>query len=201
MSDAFLKSVAFGIAIAAAIGPIALLIISTAASHGLRSGCYAALGAALADLFYALLAFSAGALILPLLATWAAGIRAGAAATLIGFSIWLMRQAMTTGDEFPAATRPAGTLITTFLLTLVNPVTLVIFTGFVPQLPLAGSLATAAGLALGLFSGSLSVQLALAVSGWLLGAGLPGPAWRRSISIVAAAGILVFGLIGLSSSR
>jgi putative LysE/RhtB family amino acid efflux pump len=200
MSGAFLKSVAFGFAIAASIGPIALLIVSTAASHGLRSGCYAALGAALADLFYALLGFSAGALILPLLESWATGIRAGAAAILIGFAIWMMRKAMTAVDGIPAATRSAGMLATTFLLTLLSPVTLVIFTGFVPQLPLAGSLTTAAWLALGLFIGSLSVQLALAVTGSLLQAALPGRGWRRRIGLAGAAGILAFGLIGLFSS-
>ncbi len=200
MSGAFLKSVAFGFAIAASIGPIALLIISTAVSHGLRPGCYAAFGAALADLFYALLAFSAGALILPRLATHATAIRTAAALILIGFAIYMMfRSAVAQGGN-PAGPRAAGMLLPTFLLTLVNPVILVIFAGFVPQLPLAGSLTTAAGLAFGLFFGSLSVQLALAVTGSHLRAALPGRGWRRRISLAGAAGILAFGLIGLFSS-
>jgi threonine/homoserine/homoserine lactone efflux protein len=92
-------------------------------------------------------------------------------------------------------------LLPTFLLTLVNPATFVIFVGFVPQLPVAGKPALAAWLAFGLFLGSLAVQLALAVSGWLLGAALRGRVWQRSIALAGAAGILVFGLAGLWSSR
>ncbi len=149
---AFLKSVAFGLFIAASIGPIALLVIGTAAARGLRPGLLAALGAALADLAYALLSFSAGALILPLLEAQATAIRVGSALVLIGF---------------------------------------------VPQLPLAGSLAIAGWLALGLFIGSLSIQLALAISGWLLGNALPGHGWRRNINLAGATGMLAFGLIGL----
>jgi threonine/homoserine/homoserine lactone efflux protein len=201
MSGAFLKSLTFGVFIAASIGPIALLIIGTAAGRGLRLGSFAALGAALADLAYALLAFSAGALILPLLGAEAQAIRIGSALVLIVFAIAMIRRDFAAGDTKPAAPRhAAGALLPTFLLTLVNPMTLVIFAGFVPQLPLAGSFATAAMLAFGLFLGSLLIQFALAISGWLLGAALPGRSWRRSINLAGATGVLAFGLVGLFSS-
>ena len=202
MNGAFLKSVAFGLAVAASIGPIALLITSTAATRGLAAGCFAALGAALADFTYALMAFSAGALLLPLFAAEARAIRIGAAIVLIGFAT-----AMFAREFSPRATDPAaaGSLVralsSAFLLTLVNPMTIVIFAGFVPQLPLAGSLATAAWLAFGLFAGSLTIQFALAVSGWLLGSTLPGRGWRRSINLAGATGILIFGVAGFFSSR
>ena len=202
MSGAFLKSVAFGLAVAASIGPIALLIISTAATGGLRRGCWAALGAALADFAYALLAFSTGAWILPLLAAEARAIRIGAATVLIGFAIAMLVRELRPGATHPgAAGSPARGLLSTFVLTLMNPMTVVMFAGFVPQLPLAGSLATAAWLATSLFAGSLAIQLAFAVSGRLLGAALPGRGWRRSINLAGAAGILVFGVAGLFSSR
>ena len=202
MDAAFLKSVAFGLAVAASIGPIALLILGTSATRGLRAGCFAALGAALADFAFALLAFSAGALILPLLAAVATAIRIGAATVLIGFAIAMMVREFGAGmAHATAAGRRARALLSTFLLTLVNPMTLVIFAGFVPQLPLAGSLVTAALLAFGLCAGSLAVQLALAISGWLLGAALPGRGWRRSINLAGATGILVFGVAGLLLSH
>lgn len=201
MSGAFQKSVAFGLAVAASIGPIALLILSTAAARGLRSGSVAALGAALADFAYALLAFSAGALILPLLAAEATAIRIGAAIVLIGFAVRMLIRDLSAGTSVSAAAGGrAGGLLPTFLLTLANPMTIVISAGFVPQLPVAGSLATAAWLATGLFAGSLAIQLALAVSGWLLGAALPDRRWRRSINLAGAAGILVFGVAGLFPS-
>jgi hypothetical protein len=48
--------------------------------------------------------------------------------------------------------------------------------------------------------GSLLIQLALAVSGWLLGAASPGRGWRLFINLAGAAGVLTFGLVGLISS-
>lgn len=201
MSGAFLKTLAFGVVVAASIGPIAMLIIGTAAGRGLRLGCFAALGAALADFAYALLAFSAGALILPQLVAQTRAIRIGSALVLIVLAIAMIRRDLAAGVAKAAVSRPAaGALLPTFLLTLVNPMTILIFAGFVPQLPLAGSLATAAMLAFGLFLGSLVIQLALAISGWLLGAALPGRGWRRSINLAAAIGVLAFGLTGLFSS-
>ena len=201
MNGAFLKSVAFGLAVAASIGPIALLILGTAATRGLAAGCFAALGAALADFTFALLAFSAGAWALPLLAAHAQAVRIVAACVLIGFAFaMIVREIRAGGATEAAASRPSGALLSTFLLTLVNPMTIVIFAGFVPQLPLAGSLPTAAWLAAGLFAGSLAVQLALAISGRLLGAALPGRGWRRSINLAGGAGIFAFGVAGLLSS-
>jgi len=194
----FLKSVAFGIAIAAAIGPIALLIVSHAASRGLLPGCFAGLGAALADLAYAWLAFSAGALLLPLLEPWMPAIRTGSALVLIVLAIAMVRRDLAGARDLPTMARhPAGSLLPTFLLTLVNPMTLAMFAGFAPQLPLAGSLATAGWLAFGLFCGSLLVQLALAAGGMILGAALAGPGWRRAINLAGAAGIFAFGVAGI----
>lgn len=193
---AFWKALLFGAVLAGSIGPIALLIFGTAAQRGLGAGCFAGLGAALADLAYALLAFSIGALLLPLLAAHATAIRVACAWLLIGLGIsMLLRRSVGDGAAVP---RPATrALLPTFLLTLVNPMTIVVFTGFAPQLPVAGSLSTAALLACALFAGSLLVQFALAVAGAWLGAALPGPCWRRAISLASAAGILAFGLGGL----
>ncbi|MGE0029949.1 MAG: hypothetical protein AB7T20_02370 [Steroidobacteraceae bacterium] len=150
MTGAIWKALAFGMVLAGSIGPIALLIFGTAARRGFAAGCFAGLGAALADLVYALLAFSIGALLLPV-----------------------------------------------FLLTLVNPMTIVVFAGFVPQLPLAGSLPAAVTLAIALAAGSYAVAFAVAAAGAVLGRALPGRGWQRAINLAAAAGILAFGLTGL----
>jgi len=90
ISGAFLKSLTFGAVIAASIGPVALLIVGTAANRGLWSGFFAGLGAALADLVYALVAFSTGALLLPLLEAQVRAIRIGSALLLIGFAILMI---------------------------------------------------------------------------------------------------------------
>ena len=201
MNGAFLKALAFGLVVAASIGPIAILIIATAASRGLGPGIFAALGAALADFAFALLAFSAAAWALPLLETQVRAMRVGSSLVLIGFAIAMIRRSLMAGAmTTPAPAGATGTLLPTFLLTAVNPMTFVIFAGFVPQLPVAGAPALAVWLAFGLFLGSLLVQLALAVSGWLLGATLPGRGWQRSIGFAGAAGILAFGIAGLWST-
>lgn len=196
MTGAFWKALAFGMVLAGSIGPIALLIFGTAARRGFAAGSFAAFGAALADLVYALLAFSIGALLLPALEGHAKAIRVGCALLLIGLGIWMLMQRPADSAAGPA--RPAAHLmLPVFLLTLVNPMTIVVFAGFVPQLPLAGSLPMAVTLAFALAAGSLAVALAVAAAGAALGRALPGRGWQRAINLVAAAGILAFGLTGL----
>lgn len=197
MSAALWKAFVFGFVVAAAIGPIALLIFSTAARQGLVAGAFAGLGAALADLVYALLAFSIGALLLPLLAGHAPLIRGGSALLLTGLGVWMLIRVSGADQGTRQPARAAGAWLPVFLLTLVNPMTLVVFAGFVPQLPVAGSLLSAAWLALALAAGSLLVQLGLAGAGAALGMALPDPRWQRALQRVAAAGMLGFGLAGL----
>lgn len=198
MGAALLRSFLFGLVIAAAIGPIALLIFSTAAGRGFAVGAFAGAGAALADLLYALAAFSAGALLLPLLVAHERGIRIGGGLLLIALGIAMLLR----GEAAEEMREPqaAAALWPTFLLTLVNPLTIVVFAGFVPQLPLAGSAGNAAALALALFLGSLAVQLAIAAAGAALGAALPSPGWRRALGAASALGILGFGIAGLAAA-
>ncbi len=199
MGAAFLKSLLFGAVLAGSIGPIALLILGTAARRGLAAGAFAAAGAALADLTYALAAFSIGALVLPLLAAHQTAVRTASASLLIvlGLLMLLRRPA----QEAAAPARPAARmLLPVFLLTLVNPMTIVVFAGFVPQLPLAGSLPAAAWLAFALGVGSQSVGLAVAATGAALGAAVPGAGWRRAINAASGAGILAFGIAGLAAA-
>ncbi|HEU0224791.1 MAG TPA: LysE family transporter [Steroidobacteraceae bacterium] len=198
MGAAFLKSLLFGAILAGSIGPIALLIFGTAARRGFTAGFFAAAGAALADLAYALTAFSVGALVLPLLAAHQAAVRIGSASLLVALGL-LMLLRQPAAAEAPA--QPAARmLLPVFLLTLVNPMTIVVFAGFVPQLPLAGSLPVAAWLAFALGLGSLTVAAAVAVAGALLGAALPGSGWRRAIHAASAVGILAFGIAGLAGA-
>lgn len=197
MTGALWKALAFGMALAGAIGPIALLIFGTAARRGLAAGYFAGLGAALADLVYALLAFSIGALLLPALAAHATAIRIACALLLTGIGASMLLRGIRDPGDAPAPRPAAQALLPTFLLTMVNPLTLVVFAGFVPQLPVAGSFRAALWLALALFAGSLVVQLALATAGAALGKALPGRGWQRAINLAAAAGILAFGVTGL----
>ena len=53
------KAYLFGVIVAGAIGPIALLIFGIGARQGFAAGAFAGLGASLADFMYALAALSA----------------------------------------------------------------------------------------------------------------------------------------------
>ncbi len=194
------KAFVFGVIVAAAIGPIALLIFGTGARQGFAAGAFAGLGAALADLVYALAAFSVGAVLLPLFAAHERVIGAACALLLVGLGASML-VGLVRSREVPAAAKPAArSFLATFGLTIVNPMTLVVFAGIVPQLPVAGSLAKAAGLAAALAAGSATVGVAIGSCGAALRKALPGERARRAVSAAAAAGILAFGLYGLASA-
>jgi len=194
------KAFVFGVIVSGTVGPIALLIFGTGARQGFAAGGVAALGAASADFLYALGAFLLGALILPILAGHRAGIEVGCALLLIGFGAWMLFAQLRPNRPTEAPKPAARIFLPTFLLTFLNPMTLVIFAGFVPQLPVAGSLATAIFMALALAAGSAAVGLAFAGAGAAIGKAMPGERARRAISAAAAAGILAFGLYGLASA-
>jgi threonine/homoserine/homoserine lactone efflux protein len=194
------RAFVFGAVVAGAIGPIALLVFGTAARHGFAAGAFAGLGAALADFLYALAAFSIGALVMPLVAAHEKSIAVACALLLVGLGAAMLLRLARSGEEVVIARPAALALMPTFLLTIVNPMTLVVFTGIVPQLPVAGSFAKAAGFALALAAGSVAVQLAIAGSGAALGRALPGENGRRAITAAAAAGIVAFGIYGLASA-
>ncbi len=187
----------FGAVVAGSIGPIALLIFSTAARQGFVAGAYAGLGAALADFIYALAALSIGALMLPMLAAHDQAIEVGCALLLVGLGLSMIWRQSRTVEAAVAPRAAASSLLPTFLLTIVNPMTLVMFAGIVPQLPLAGSIGNAAVHAFALAAGSASVGFAIAGSGAAVGRNLPDARWRRAVSAAAAAGIVAFGVYGL----
>jgi len=84
------KAFVFGVIVAGAIGPIALLIFGTGARQGFAAGAFAGLGAALADLLYALAAFLAGALVLPSLAEYERAIETGCALLLVALLLCIV---------------------------------------------------------------------------------------------------------------
>ena len=191
------KAFAFGVIVAGAIGPIALLIFGTGARQGFAAGAFAGCGAALADLLYALAAFLAGALVLPYLAEYQRVIETGCALLLVALGAWMLVVQLRPGDAPAVPKAAAHAFLPTFLLTVVNPLTFVMFAGVVPQLPVAGSVAAASGLACALATGSATINVAIGACGAVLGRALPGERGRRAVSALAALGILAFGICGL----
>ena len=131
MVGALWKAFLFGAVVAGSIGPIALLIFATGARQGFAAGCFASAGAALADLVYALIAFSIGALLLPLIAAHETAVRVGCSVLLIGLGLSMLLSTArgSGGPVLPG--QAAGQFATVFVLTAVNPMTLAVFAGVV----------------------------------------------------------------------
>jgi threonine/homoserine/homoserine lactone efflux protein len=187
----------FGATVAAAIGPIALLIMHTGLHHGLRAAAASALGVALADLTYAGLAFGAGAALVALLDEHRRVLTLGASAVLLLLGLRLLAGAIgqLRAGRLPERARAIG-LGPSYLLTLANPLTLVLFAGFAGQMTAVAGWLDAARNAAALFLGSLMVQGLFALSGaWLRE--MLSPTVVAGGGLASALGICLFGARGL----
>jgi threonine/homoserine/homoserine lactone efflux protein len=117
---------------------------------------------------------------------------------LLALGLWLAARAWRppAGPRIDAAT-PRVSPASVFMLTLANPLTILLFAGFSGQLALAQRWQAAAGYATALFLGSLAVQVVYA----LLGASLQrivrdAAAWRL-LNAASGIGIAAFGAYGL----
>jgi len=202
MAASLLECLLFGITLAAAVGPIALLIMSFGARAGTSVAARAGCGAALADFLYALLAFLASSAVLERLRRYEVLIHVGGGLVLLVLAVWMLQSALRLAEEpeVVAAPAPPGArrpFLTTLALTLVNPLTIAVFAGFAAQLPLAGSPARALLLAAGVGAGSLAVQLGFASAGVLLARVFARPARARLLQAASGLGIMAFGIHGL----
>ncbi len=193
-----LRAFLFGATIAAAIGPIALLIIHNGMRHGLAAALASAAGVAAADFVYAVLAFTAGSQLARLLEHDRQTLALAAAAALIGVGLWLAWGAL----------RPQGALAErthvrrigfrgTLLLTLANPLTIALFAAFSGQLALSAHWTGALYFAAFIFAGSLPVQACYALFGASVLKLVPGPGTMRALNLASNLGIIVFGTYGL----
>ena len=197
-----LHAFVFGVSLAIAIGPIALLIINNGLNHGIGVAVRSGFGAAAADLLYSLTAFLLGARVVAVLGAHERVIHMMSGALLVAIGVWLAYKTQLAYAARAPALRPEldpkGFRIT-FVLTLANPLTLVIFLGFAAQLSLAGDSGAAILLSLCVFLGSLLVQMGLAVLGASLGKWITD---RRVINVLnsaSAVAIVAFGVKGMLS--
>jgi threonine/homoserine/homoserine lactone efflux protein len=188
------RGLVIGFAIAATIGPIGLLYIRRTLVEGARVGVASGLGAATADAFYASIAVFG--------LTAASELLVGERRPLgiVGgcFLVALAAHALISRAE-AAPERPPRTLLsayaTTVGLTIANPATILSFAAAFVGLGLAGHDGpTAAALVFGIFSGSASWWLVLAVGVSAFRDRLGPNAVRR----LAAGSNVLIGLLGLA---
>jgi threonine/homoserine/homoserine lactone efflux protein len=164
-----LKGILIGFSIAAPVGPIGVLCIRSTLADGRAAGLLSGLGAATADALYGCVAGFGMTLISSFLVNQQNWIRlvGGAFLCYLGVKTLLTKPA-----QEPAEVKKKGLLgsfISTFFLTVTNPVTILSFAAIFAGLGLASSdnnFSSAAILVMGVFCGS--------AAWWLLLSGVVG---------------------------
>lgn len=125
----FMKSLMIGLSIAAPVGPIGVLCIQRSLSRGFRSGFATGIGAACADAIYGLLGAVGIAGIATALPTLSIVLKIGGGAFLVWLAWSIAREAPAAQTSLSAAPRATvlRDFLTTFGLTLSNPMTILSF--------------------------------------------------------------------------
>ncbi len=157
----FVKALFLGLAIAVPVGPIALLCVRYTLNHNLRAGMAAGFGAACADAIYATLAGFGVVLIFDLLKDNSTLLKlvGGGFLLFLGLKDLIQHHAPKEPKE-PEVNKMPNSIFSifgsTFLLTLTNPMTIVLFLWVFSTL---GAVDTSAhetwSIILGIFLGSL----------------------------------------------
>ncbi|QNK68255.1 LysE/ArgO family amino acid transporter [Variovorax sp. PAMC26660] len=156
-SALFLKALVIGLSIAAPVGPIGLLCIQRTLAHGRTIGFMSGLGAALADACYgAIGALGVSAVIASMVAA-RVPLALGGAAFLAWMGVQLLRAPVATqARSAQDATTPLKAMLSVFLLTLANPMTILSFIAVFATVATGhvGGASAATAMVLGVFLGS-----------------------------------------------
>lgn len=169
-----LRGIAFGLAVAAPVGPIGVLCIRRTLTRGRAVGIASGLGAATADLTYGLVVALGLTAVVERLEDVQTPLRVVGGLVLIAIAASTWRAAPAVVGESVADARTLGkAYVSTFGLTLTNPATILTFVALFTSLGIAeaaGSTAESVLLVLGVGVGSALWWLMLASGvGWLRG--------------------------------
>jgi threonine/homoserine/homoserine lactone efflux protein len=195
-----LRGLIIGFTIAAAVGPITLLVIRRTIAHGGRYGFASGLGVATADATYAgIAAFGLTAITSVLVSGhWLLGIIGGTIIVIVGVRTIRSRPTGPAAD----ADRPglAGGFGSIYALTMTNPLTIVLYAGVFAGIGLVAgsSFVDAAVVTLAAWLGSTAWWLILcSVVAWARGrVSTMALLWVNRIS---GAALVVFGIAAIAS--
>jgi threonine/homoserine/homoserine lactone efflux protein len=197
----YVRGLILGLSIASVVGPMSLLCIQRTVNRGLLDGLISGLGIATADGVYGSIAAFGLTIITAFLVSQQVWIR------LIGglFLVYLgIRTIFTKPAERAAAAKASnflGAYVSTFLLTLTNPLTILSFAAVFAGLGVGGtshSAISAALVVLGVFSGS-TLWWCFLTGCISLFRGKFTPVWLLWINRISGSIIMVFGLFALLS--
>ena len=195
-----LKGAVIGFSIAAPVGPIGILCIRRSLADGHWIGLATGLGAATADAAYGCIAgFGLSAISSLLMAQRAwLGLAGGIFLCYLGIRTFLARPA---DDRTEIRNqRAASAYLSTFVLTLTNPMTILSFIAVFAGSGLGTSpdYLNASSLVAGVFAGSALWWLLLSGGVSLFRAHL-SPTWMRAVNWLSGGILLAFGVYALSS--
>jgi len=196
----FLKGIAIGLAVAAPVGPVAVLCIRRTLLQGRLTGLALGLGATLADTIFGAIAGFGVAAVADLLTRHEAWLRAGGGLfmLMLGARTWI---ASNDDTSAPIRGQLLQAFLSAFVLTITNPITIFAFTGIYAGFGIVGhgvSLVGTAWLTLGVALGAALwwSGLTLTVSLFRGRAGDGNLAWLHHLS---GGLLLAFGAAALGS--
>jgi threonine/homoserine/homoserine lactone efflux protein len=196
----FLKGLLIGFTVAAPLGPIGIICLRRAITHGRLAGFVSGLGAATADAAYALIAALGLTAITNLLVEHKAWLQGGGGVFLVYLGVTMLRSRPAQPETVAVDRGLVAGYASTFALTFTNPMTILSFVGLFAGFGLESF---ASGMVVaGVFLGSALWWLLLsAVAGWFSGRAKSGS--RRTVNVIAGlivAGLGVWQLVQLCSS-
>lgn len=194
--DVFAQALLIGLAVAAPVGPMALIVIERTLARGQAAGLAFGLGVAAADASYAALAAIGVSAVRELLvaASRPLAIAGGLLMLYFGLRIALAKPALPVPGAGTNSNRSA--FLAAFGLTLANPPTIVFFAGVFATLGNGAVLGKPLVFALGVLLGSALWWVLLTGALRALGRFLD-ERWRRAINIVCGLAVALFALRSL----
>ncbi|MEL7610890.1 LysE family transporter [Vreelandella titanicae] len=199
------QSIAIGFMIAAPVGPIGLLCIQRTLVGGWKLGFITGLGAASADLIYGLLGALGFATIISLLTTSKLWLSIAGGIILIYLGVSAAKNDANYSAKVQKPHSSLKAYLSTFLLTLSNPMTIFAFIAVFSAIAPGGNDYTEIGLArlsiicLGVFLGSIAWWITLTSIGYYFASKIEGSK-IKVISSLAGISIVLFGCYTIASA-
>lgn len=197
----FFKALVIGLSIAAPVGPIGLLCIQRTLAHGRAIGFFSGLGAALADAFYGAIGALGVSAVISTMVAARVPLALGGAAFLAWMGVQLLRAPVaTTARPAQDAATPVKAMLSVFVLTVANPMTILSFIAVFASITTGrvGNDSAAATMVLGVFLGSALWWIGLSTAVGSVRHKL-GASAMRFINRVSGAVLLAFAAYQLSA--
>jgi threonine/homoserine/homoserine lactone efflux protein len=163
---------------------------------GLKNGVLSGLGAAMADFTYAMVAFSAGQFLSTYLEVRKESIPLVSASVLIIFSLWMFYSTIknrSSDHNRKYSFTCNWPFLTTYGLTVANPLTIIVFTGF-SGLIISESTGNIFLHAIVILIASLLIQTLIALAGNKLAHLITKPSTMLYFNLASSLGIMLLGI-------